>query len=499
MLWIIISILVAVVVAVIGYFVFFSKGSEQTVTMKPEVNPIRTFATTLVPTKLIGNLSDPAGIKNGNYKEVSNSKFFSSNANSWNISIKFNLDKFNKTLQSIIGNMQGNGWGLWITPERKLQWRIGATSWDLNNFGELKDSTLYQIDIRYNNNNYTFSLKNLDTDKLKENFYVIDVSNPMIISAGPITTNSGVITLGGDTNNKFTGSINDITSFEIVPVTTMAPTTTKSPTIQSSTITTRPPTIQSSTITTIAPTTQVPVTTIAPITQSSTTTSELSIPAPIVTNFRAPTGEYGSNCVPQNSSCNCRMLWKVLYQVTVNGVKSMSPPSAMIGISDNCNFYWNPTLYFTINNPPTDISSDIKLILLTQKAGENKWWYSKAAPLTITGNNNDIKFEGETATFGEEYTKVMDYYGPPTAKVIVYEHGDYGGRSLELDVGTYDYNFINGRGFNDQISSMKVPQGLQVEAWEHDPNQGRRWIFQRDTPWVGDANDTISSLIIRRI
>jgi hypothetical protein len=84
-------------------------------------------------------------------------------------------------------------------------------------------------------------------------------------------------------------------------------------------------------------------------------------------------------------------------------------------------------------------------------------------------------------------------------KITVYEHGDYQGRSLELGVGTYDYNFINSKGFNDQISSMKVPQGLRVEAWQHDPGHGTKWVWTSDTHWVGDANDTISSIIVSRI
>ena len=82
----------------------------------------------------------------------------------WNISIKFNLEVFNNKLQCIIGNVQdnnsANNWGLWITPERKLQWRLGSNSWDLNNFGELQDKALYEVSITYNGS-YSFSLKNL--------------------------------------------------------------------------------------------------------------------------------------------------------------------------------------------------------------------------------------------------------------------------------------------------------------------------------------------------
>jgi hypothetical protein len=85
------------------------------------------------------------------------------------------------------------------------------------------------------------------------------------------------------------------------------------------------------------------------------------------------------------------------------------------------------------------------------------------------------------------------------SQITVYEHGNYQGRSLTLGIGTHDYNVINGAGFNDVISSLKVPSGLMAECWEHNPGQGRKWTFTSDTPWVGnDANDTISSIRVSK-
>jgi hypothetical protein len=62
---------------------------------------------------------------------------------------------------------------------------------------------------------------------------------------------------------------------------------------------------------------------------------------------------------------------------------------------------------------------------------------------------------------------------------------DYKGRKLELDIGTYD-----------TISSLKIPKGWKVEAWEHNIGEGSKWVFTSDTTWVGNANDRISSLVI---
>jgi hypothetical protein len=91
-------------------------------------------------------------------------------------------------------------------------------------------------------------------------------------------------------------------------------------------------------------------------------------------------------------------------------------------------------------------------------------------------------------------SNVKNFFNP---KVIVYEHANYQGRKLELDPGKYDYNFISRNGFNDIISSMKIPNGWKVEAYEHAGYQGRKWVFNSDTNWVGnDANDIFSCLVV---
>ena len=175
--------------------------------------------------KVISNTTDPKGIKDGLYKDISNNKFFGDSQYNWQITIKFNLLEFNNTLQCIIGNVQDdnniNNWGLWITPQRKLQWRISNSLWDLNNFGELKNNTIYQIDIRFNNGKYNFSFLDLSINKLTEFFNLLD--NPqIIIDAEPIYINTGVVTFGGDftqsnINSKFLGDIIEIKSAQVIP------------------------------------------------------------------------------------------------------------------------------------------------------------------------------------------------------------------------------------------------------------------------------------------
>jgi hypothetical protein len=83
--------------------------------------------------------------------------------------------------------------------------------------------------------------------------------------------------------------------------------------------------------------------------------------------------------------------------------------------------------------------------------------------------------------------------------VVVYEHGNYQGRSLELGVGYYDYNYLVSKGFNDNISSIIIPPELLVEGWEDNHGAGRKWVFNSNTNWVGnDANDRISTLVVKK-
>jgi hypothetical protein len=88
----------------------------------------------------------------------------------------------------------------------------------------------------------------------------------------------------------------------------------------------------------------------------------------------------------------------------------------------------------------------------------------------------------------------------PNPVVTVYEHCEYQGKSLELGIGTHYHSFINSKGFNDTISSIKVPAGLKVVAFEHDQFQGRQWTFTTDNSCIVNvgANDTISSIIVSR-
>lgn len=81
-----------------------------------------------------------------------------------------------------------------------------------------------------------------------------------------------------------------------------------------------------------------------------------------------------------------------------------------------------------------------------------------------------------------------------------YQDWNYNGGSIDLALGTYDYNYLVQRGFNDRISSIKVPNGLKAVMYEHANRGGRSKTFTSDAQWIGDDfNDIISHIEVSSI
>ena len=85
---------------------------------------------------------------------------------------------------------------------------------------------------------------------------------------------------------------------------------------------------------------------------------------------------------------------------------------------------------------------------------------------------------------------------PPVA--TIYEHSNYGGKSLQLHVGgVYDYSFLLANGFNDSISSLKLANGSYMEAYTDPGLKGFVTTFGTGISYIGDDfNDRISSIRI---
>lgn len=89
---------------------------------------------------------------------------------------------------------------------------------------------------------------------------------------------------------------------------------------------------------------------------------------------------------------------------------------------------------------------------------------------------------------------------PPSravGEVVAYSLNDYTGDVQKMPVGTYDDVEAQLTVGNDAISSLKIPKGLVVRAYEHAWFQGAYRDFIEDTPALpADWNDRISSLAV---
>lgn len=82
-------------------------------------------------------------------------------------------------------------------------------------------------------------------------------------------------------------------------------------------------------------------------------------------------------------------------------------------------------------------------------------------------------------------------------KAIIYEHGNFQGRSQELIPGSYNMASLGIP--NDSLSSLKVENGLKVTLYEHEFS-GRSKMFTGDAAWVGDDfNDITSSIKVEEL
>jgi hypothetical protein len=81
----------------------------------------------------------------------------------------------------------------------------------------------------------------------------------------------------------------------------------------------------------------------------------------------------------------------------------------------------------------------------------------------------------------------------PNTQIVVYEHGDFQGKSQGFGVGTYSVSNLNIVG-NDLISSLRVPTGLMATLCEHGDGSGLcKPFLAGNYAWLGDdLNDRTS-------
>lgn len=109
-------------------------------------------------------------------------------------------------------------------------------------------------------------------------------------------------------------------------------------------------------------------------------------------------------------------------------------------------------------------------------------------------------FQGEHVSFTSDTSPVGDFKDKTSGILVekvasLYSDHNYGGNVVQLGIGRYDLSQLGLAG--DSLSSLKVPQGLFVTAYEHAGFAGDYRSYFEDTPLVrGDFNDKASSIVI---
>ena len=93
---------------------------------------------------------------------------------------------------------------------------------------------------------------------------------------------------------------------------------------------------------------------------------------------------------------------------------------------------------------------------------------------------------------------------PPTTptsggNVTVYQHCNYGGYAVSLAPGKYTMAQLQAKGIkNDDLSSIKIPNGMIAKAYQHDNFQGQSWsLTTNESCFVSKGlNDVVSAIEI---
>lgn len=128
--------------------------------------------------------------------------------------------------------------------------------------------------------------------------------------------------------------------------------------------------------------------------------------------------------------------------------------------------------------------------------------YLAKEDVSIKGKSDVLGGSMSTKIFGFVFAVLCITVAMGNDKITCYRDINYKGKSVSYGVGMHDWGEIrkNAPG-DDDISSVKVPQGLKVTLAEHPKLQGRKLVFLKDEPNLVNHgfNDVVSSLKVERI
>lgn len=159
-----------------------------------------------------------------------------------------------------------------------------------------------------------------------------------------------------------------------------------------------------------------------------------------------------------------------------------------------------------VNIGPTEVveKPEVNILATTEQTNTVPPRKLSATP-TVKGNLSLTTVPKVNQTVTQAQQKVERPSNVNNVKVIFYEHIFYNtdnkGFEVRLPIGRYTVAKLNSSGIkNDKVSSIKIPDGLEVVIYEDDNFKGKFHILNKSISslFAIGANDKTSSVVIRK-
>ena len=132
--------------------------------------------------------------------------------------------------------------------------------------------------------------------------------------------------------------------------------------------------------------------------------------------------------------------------------------------------------------------------------GSWQTWTTVSRTLTLNAGTYTLGLYAVTAGWNINWIEIVPNSTTPTGKAIAYQHCDYSGWAVGLEVGSYTMAALTSKGIQDnQLSSIQVASGYEAVLYQNDNFTGTsRIVTANDNCLVNEGfNDNVTSIIVR--
>jgi hypothetical protein len=150
-------------------------------------------------------------------------------------------------------------------------------------------------------------------------------------------------------------------------------------------------------------------------------------------------------------------------------------------------------------DPGTPESCASKIVAAgEQKCGTMEFMSWAPSSIESAGCYCYTSMNGEFSSLEDHNVYIIELEGINV--VTLYDRPEYQGRSITFPVGKYGCSFTDENKFDDQMQSMKVPEGFSVTLYEH-CYSGKSEVFKGpiESMQGGDFSGIVSSLEVEEV